>query len=51
VRAHGGLLLKGIRWRLGISLLTVMTSAIAVGAAALGPLYLQTAGDSVVRCT
>lgn len=40
-----------MRWRLGISLLTVLTSAIAVGAAVLGPLYLQTAGDSVVRST
>ena len=40
-----------MRWRLGISLLTVLTSAIAVGAAVLGPLYLQAAGDSVVRTT
>jgi putative ABC transport system permease protein len=51
VRANGLLLLRGIRWRLGISLLTVLTSAIAVGAAVLGPLYLQAAGDSVVRTT
>jgi putative ABC transport system permease protein len=40
-----------MRWRLGISLLTVLTSTIAVGAAVLGPLYLQAAGDSVVRTT
>ena len=40
-----------MRWRLGISLLTILTSAIAVGAAVLGPLYLQAAGDSVVRTT
>jgi putative ABC transport system permease protein len=40
-----------MRWRLGISLLTVLTSGIAVGAAVLGPLYLQAAGDSVVRTT
>src|ERR1700722_3478392 len=40
-----------MRWRLGISLLTVLTSAVAVGAAVLGPLYLWTAGDSVVRTT
>jgi putative ABC transport system permease protein len=40
---------RGMRWRLGISLLTVLTSAIAVGAAVLGPLYLETAGDSVLR--
>ncbi|HLK46317.1 MAG TPA: hypothetical protein VKT18_10010, partial [Acidimicrobiales bacterium] len=44
-------LLRGMRWRLGVSLLTVLTSAIAVGAALLGPLYLRTAGDSVVRTT
>jgi putative ABC transport system permease protein len=40
-----------MRWRLGISVLTVLTSTIAVGAAVLGPLYLQAAGDSVVRTT
>jgi putative ABC transport system permease protein len=51
VRPSGLLLLRGMRWRLGISLLTVLTSAIAVGAAVLGPLYLQAAGDSVVRTT
>jgi putative ABC transport system permease protein len=38
-----------MRWRLGTSLLTVLTSTIAVGAAVLGPLYLHAAGDSVVR--
>ncbi len=43
--------MRGIRWRLGASLLTVLTATIAVGAAALGPLYLRTAGDSVVRTT
>jgi len=32
-------------------LLTVLTSMIAVGAAVLGPLYLHTADDSVVRST
>ena len=51
MRPSGLLLLRGMRWRLGISLLTVLTSAIAVGAAVLGPLYLQAAGDSVVRTT
>ncbi len=45
------LLLRGMRWRLGLSLLTVLTSAIAVGAAVLGPLYLWTAGDSLLRTT
>jgi hypothetical protein len=40
-----------MRWRLGASLLTVLTSTVAVGAAVLGPLYLRTAGDSVVRMT
>ena len=51
MRPSGLLLWRGMRWRLGISLLTVLTSAIAVGAAVLGPLYLQAAGDSVVRTT
>ena len=45
------LLLRGMRWRLGLSLLTVVTSTIAVAVAVLGPLYLRTAGDSVVRQT
>ena len=49
MRANAALLLRGMRWRLGTSLLTVLTSTIAVGAAVLGPLYLHTAGDSVVR--
>ncbi|MGH2871150.1 MAG: FtsX-like permease family protein, partial [Solirubrobacteraceae bacterium] len=47
----GGLLIRGVRWRLGASLLTVLTAAIAVATAALGPLYLRAAGDSVVRQT
>src|ERR1700733_8555686 len=38
-----------MRWRLGASLLTVLTATIAVATAVLGPLYLHTAGDSVVR--
>jgi putative ABC transport system permease protein len=38
-------------WRAGMSLLTVLTSTIAVGAAVLGPLYLRTAGDSVLHTT
>jgi len=49
--SKAGLLLRGMRWRAGASLLTVITSAIAVGAAALGPLYLHTAGDSTIRST
>lgn len=49
MKASGALLLRGMRWRLGMSVLTVITSAIAVGAAVLGPLYLRTASDSVVR--
>lgn len=44
-----GLLLRGVRWRLGLSLLTVLTAAIAVATAVLGPMYLHTAGDSVLR--
>ncbi|HTX45083.1 MAG TPA: FtsX-like permease family protein [Solirubrobacteraceae bacterium] len=51
MRGSLGLLLRGMRWRLGVSVLTVLTSAVAVGAAVLGPLYLATAGDSVVRTT
>src|ERR1700685_293106 len=51
MRGSLGLLLRGMRWRLGVSALTVLTSAVAVGAAVLGPLYLATAGDSVVRTT
>jgi putative ABC transport system permease protein len=51
MRGSLGLLLRGMRWRLGVSLLTVLTATIAVGAAVLGPLYLRTAGDSVVRTT
>jgi hypothetical protein len=51
VIARDGLLLRGIRWRLGASLLTVLTAMIAVATAVLGPLYLHTAGDSVLRRT
>jgi hypothetical protein len=43
------LLVRGIRWRLGSSILTVVISMIAVAAALLGPLYLRAAGDSVVH--
>ncbi len=49
--SKAGFLLRGMRWRAGASLLTVITSAIAVGAAVLGPRYLHTAGDSTVRST
>jgi hypothetical protein len=44
-----GLLLRGMRWRLGASLLTVLTAAVAVATAVLGPLYLHIAGDSLLR--
>jgi putative ABC transport system permease protein len=40
-----------MRWRLGGSLLTVVAATIAVATAVLGPLYLHTAGDSVLRRT
>jgi putative ABC transport system permease protein len=46
-----GLLLRGMRWRLATSVLTVLTATVAVGVAVMGPLYLRTAGDSVVRST
>jgi putative ABC transport system permease protein len=42
-------LARGIRWRLMGSLLVVITAAIAVGAAIVGPLFLRAGGDSLVR--
>lgn len=48
---RGGLLLRGMRWRLGASVLIVLTATIAVATAVLGPLYPHTAGDSVLRRT
>ena len=42
-------LVRGIRWRPMGSLLIVITAAIAVGTAIVGPLYLQAGGDSLVR--
>jgi putative ABC transport system permease protein len=40
-----------MRWRLGASLLTVLTATVAVATAVLGPMYEHTAGDSVLRRT
>lgn len=45
------MLLRGVRWRLMGSLLVVITAAIAVGAAVVGPLFLRAGGDSLVRQT
>jgi putative ABC transport system permease protein len=42
-------LARGIRWRLMGSLLVVITAAIAVGTAIVGPLFLRAGGDSLVR--
>jgi hypothetical protein len=42
-------LVRGFRWRLVSSLLVVITAAIAVGAAIVGPLFLRAGGDSLVR--
>jgi putative ABC transport system permease protein len=42
-------LVRGIRWRLMSSLLVVITAAIAVGTAIVGPLFLRAGGDSLVR--
>jgi putative ABC transport system permease protein len=42
-------LVRGVRWRLVGSLLVVITAAIAVGAAVVGPLFLRAGGDSLVR--
>ncbi len=43
------MLVRGIRWRLMGSLLVVITAAIAVGTAIVGPLFLRAGGDSLVR--
>lgn len=43
------MLVRGVRWRLMASLLVVITAAIAVGAAVVGPLFLRAGGDSLVR--
>jgi putative ABC transport system permease protein len=45
----GSVLVQGIRWRLMGSLLVVITAAIAVGTAIVGPLFLRAGGDSLVR--
>ena len=42
-------LARGVRWRLMGSLLVVITAAIAVGTAIVGPLFLRAGGDSLVR--
>ncbi len=42
-------LVRGIRWRLMGSLLVVITAAIAVGTAIVGPLFIRAGGDSLVR--
>jgi putative ABC transport system permease protein len=44
-------LVRGVRWRMMGSLLVVITAAIAVGAAIVGPLFLRAGGDSLVRQT
>ena len=44
-----GRLARAVRWRLGSSLLTLVTVALAVAAATVAPLYLRAAGDSLVR--
>jgi putative ABC transport system permease protein len=43
------MLVRGMRWRLMGSVLVVLTAAIAVGTAIVGPLYLQAGGDSLIR--
>ncbi len=47
--AASSALARGIRWRATGSLLVVITAAIAVGTAIVGPLFLQAGGDSLVR--
>jgi putative ABC transport system permease protein len=44
-------LARGIRWRPMGSLLVVITAAIAVGTAIVGPLFVRAGGDSLVRQT
>ncbi len=48
-RRAPSVLVRGIRWRLMGSLLVVLTAAIAVGTAIVGPLFLRAGGDSLVR--
>ncbi|MGH2893843.1 MAG: FtsX-like permease family protein [Solirubrobacteraceae bacterium] len=45
----GSVLVRGVRWRLMGSLLVLITAAIAVGAAVVGPLFLRAGSDSLVR--
>ena len=47
--AASSALARGIRWRLMGSLLVVITTAIAVGTAIVGPLFLRAGADSLVR--
>ena len=47
--AASSALARGIRWRLTGSVLVVITAAIAVGTAVVGPLFLRAGGDSLVR--
>ncbi len=45
----GSVLVRGIRWRLVGSLLVVVSVAIAVGTAVVGPLFVRAGGDSLIR--
>lgn len=55
--SHGGtgrvealrLSLRGLRWRAGSSLAVLVVAVIAMGGAALGPLYARSASESLVR--
>lgn len=43
------LALQGLRWRSGASLAVFLVGVVAMAGSALGPLYAQSAGDSLVR--
>ena len=43
------LILRGLRWRLGASLMVLAVAVIAMVGAALGPLYASSAAESLVR--
>jgi putative ABC transport system permease protein len=48
---RAGLLLRGLRWRLGSTLVMLVVAVAAVASAALGPLYLRSADGSVIAGT
>lgn len=43
------LLVRGVRWRRGLSAAVLLVAAVTMGAAALGPVYARAAGESTLR--